>query len=70
MAARVTTVDNYDIYHASDVDMSESSPLPLISITTTIKEVIQFATYTDGNALPRRQVKYTEATVHFVTLSS
>lgn len=51
MAARVTTVDKYDIYHTSDVDInsafSEASPRPLMTITTTMKEVIQFSPYAD-----------------------
>lgn len=45
------TVDKYDIYHASDVDIhsstSDSCPQPLITITTTMKEVIHFAPYRD-----------------------
>ena len=41
---RVTTVDKHDIYHTSDVDISsEDPPRPLMTITTTMKEVIQFA---------------------------
>ncbi|CAM9489871.1 unnamed protein product [Laminaria digitata] len=45
LAARVTTVDKHDIYHISDVDFSSSSPRPLMTITTTMKEVIQFAPF-------------------------
>ncbi|CAM9236382.1 unnamed protein product [Sphacelaria rigidula] len=55
LAARVTTVDKHDIYHSSDVDISEMSPRPLMTITTIMKEVIQFAPYqvSDSPARPR-----------------
>lgn len=44
LAVRVTTVDKHDIYHTSDVDLSsEDPPRPLMTITTTMKEVVQFA---------------------------
>ena len=52
---RVTTVDKHDIYHISDVDMSsEASPRPLMTITTTMKEVILFAPFVGST---RRKVK-------------
>lgn len=48
LAVRVTTVDKHDIYHISDVDInSEASPRPLMTIATTMKEVIQFAPFID-----------------------
>lgn len=58
LAVRVTTVDKHDIYHISDVDMttSEASPRPLMTITTTMKEVIQFAPFVQAPAV-RRKVK-------------
>lgn len=59
MAARVTTVDKHDIYHSSDVDIAEASPRPLMTITTTVKEVIQFAPYRDSNSPCRRRKVYT-----------
>lgn len=61
MAARVTTVDKHDVYHTSDVDLETStpgtSPRALMTITTTMKEVIQFAPYTSDDLSPH-EVKY------------
>lgn len=52
-------MDKYDIYHTSDVDInsacSEASPRPLMTITTTMKEVVQFAPCADTSA--RRKVR-------------
>lgn len=59
LAVRVTTVDKHDIYHISDVDMttSEASPRPLMTITTTMKEIIQFAPFVEHPVLVRRKVR-------------
>ncbi|CAM9099869.1 unnamed protein product [Scytosiphon promiscuus] len=56
LAVRVTTVDKHDIYHISDVDMttSEASPRPLMTITTTMKEVIQFAPFVQAPLVRRK----------------
>ncbi|CAN0350624.1 unnamed protein product [Pylaiella littoralis] len=46
LSVRVTTIDKHDIYHISDIDISSgASPLPLMTITTTMKEFIQFAPF-------------------------
>ncbi|CAN0489720.1 unnamed protein product, partial [Ectocarpus sp. 12 AP-2014] len=57
LAVRVTTVDKHDIYHISDVDMTtcEASPRPLMTITTTMKEIIQFAPFVEHPVLVRRK---------------
>ncbi|CBJ32450.1 expressed unknown protein [Ectocarpus siliculosus] len=57
LAVRVTTVDKHDIYHISDVDMttSEASPRPLMTITSTMKEIIQFAPFVEHPVLVRRK---------------
>lgn len=56
---RVTTVDKHDIYHISDIDISSgASPLPLMTITTTMKEVIQFAPFIEPPLVSRREENY------------
>lgn len=61
MTVRVTTVDKHDIYHISDIDMpscsSEASPRPLMAITTTMKEVIQFQPFTTKKSPISREVR-------------
>ena len=49
----MTTVDKHDIYHISDVDMGSSSPRPLMTITTTMKEVVQFAPFRNTESRPK-----------------
>lgn len=46
----MTTVDKHDIYHISDVDMGNASPRPLMTITTTMKEVVQFAPFDEAQS--------------------
>lgn len=52
LAARVTTVDKHDIYHISDVDidMGNAFPRPLMTISTTMKEVVQFAPFDEAQS--------------------
>ncbi|CAM9647143.1 unnamed protein product [Choristocarpus tenellus] len=47
LAVQVTTVDKYDIHHIADVDEADSTPQPLMTINTRIKEVIQFLPFQD-----------------------
>lgn len=67
MAALVTTVDKYDIYHTSDVDIhsacSEASPRPLMTITTTMKEVVQFAPCADTSTGRKVRLSFVHAVV-------
>eukprot|EP00903_Cladosiphon_okamuranus_P016696 g15391.t2 len=63
LAVRVTTVDKHDIYHFSDVDISsEASPRPLMTITTTMKEVILFAPFVETTSTRRKSGPTAEGT--------
>ncbi|CAM9753303.1 unnamed protein product [Chrysoparadoxa australica] len=42
LVVKVTTTNCYDIYHMSDVDEEGSSPYPLMTVKTVMKELITF----------------------------
>jgi hypothetical protein len=46
---QVTTTNVYDIYHLSDV--SGGAPYPLMTVQTTLKELLQFLPYTTTTAI-------------------
>lgn len=68
---RVTTIDKHDIYHISDIDISSgASPLPLMTITTTMKEVIQFAPFIEPPPVVRTRRETSTAPLHTSTENS